>query len=217
MAEVEIWKSLEFLGYPEYEVSNFGQVKSLERVIIRKNGRKQTFSEIIMKPSKDKDGYSQLSLSKNGKRKTFRIHQLIAFAFITNDNPTEKTQVNHKDENKENNHASNLCWCSCIENINYGTRNERVGRANKGKKRSEETKQKMCESRKGKPQYKHRKPILQYTKDMVFVRVWDSATQAEKELNINKSSISACCKGKLKSAYNFIWKYKENNTNLVIS
>ena len=109
------------------------------------------------------------------------------------------------DENKENNHVSNLCWCNCYENNNYGSRNIRMSKTKKGKPKSEEHKQKLSIANKGKGS----KPILQYTLDGIFIRDWDSATTASKELNIFQTSITACCKGKQKSAYGFIWRYKE--------
>lgn len=193
---IEIWKSLDFLGYLNYEVSNMGQVKSLNY--------RHTGKERLLKPSKDKDGYLQLSLYQNTQKKTFRVHKLIALAFIPNDNPIEKTEINHLDENKENNHVSNLCWCSCIDNNNYGTRNERMSKTKKGKPKSEEHKQKISQARKG----KGNKPILQYTKDMVFIRDWDSATQASEELNLSQGNITQCCRNKQKSAYGYIWRYK---------
>lgn len=195
--EVEIWKSLDFLGYPNYKVSNFGRVKSLN---YRHSGK-----EGIIKPCKDKDGYLQLSLYQNTQKKTFTVHKLVALAFIPNDNPIKKTQINHLDENKENNHVLNLCWCTREENINYGTHNERMSKTKKGKPKSEEHKQKLSIANKGKGS----KPILQYTLDGVFIRDWDSATTASKELNIFQTSITACCKGKQKSAYGFIWRHKE--------
>lgn len=191
--EEEIWKSLDFLGYPDYEVSNFGRVKSLN---YRHSGK-----EGIIKPCKNKDGYLQLSLCQNMQKKTFRVYKLVALAFIPNDNPTEKTQINHLDENKENNHVSNLCWCSCIENINYGSRIERIRKKLKGHKLSEEHKQKIVEAIK--------KPILQFSLSGEFIKEFDSAKSASEELNIDSSSITKCCKEKLKSAYGFIWRYKE--------
>lgn len=194
----EIWKSLDFMGYPDYQVSNMGRVKSFER-----NGTKGG----ILKQGKNKYGYLLVVLCKNGVTKTFAVHQLVALTFLKN--PNNLPQINHKDENKENNHVDNLEWVTPKENVNYGTRNERACKANKGRKRSEETKQKMSETK--------RIPILQYTKDMVFIRDWDSAKTVSTELNINQSNITQCCKNKRKSVGGFIWRYKENNTNLVIS
>ena len=97
---IEEWRDVP--GYEGlYEVSNFGRV--------RRNGK-------ILKPSKDKDGYLQVSLSKNGI-KTTTIHRLVARAFIPN--PQNLPQVNHKDEDKTNNTVDNLEWCTREYNMNY--------------------------------------------------------------------------------------------------
>ena len=115
----EIWISIK--GYEDsYEISNLGRVKSLIS-----NG-------LILKQSKDKDGYHVVSL----KRKSFRVHRLVATAFIPNPNNLE--QVNHKDEDKSNNTVDNLEWCNTTYNINYGTRNEQVRKSLKGQSHTKE-------------------------------------------------------------------------------
>ena len=180
MEEVEIWKDIpEYEGL--YQVSNLGRIKSL-----------YFGKERIMKQSKDKQGYCCISLYKDCKIKYFLVHRLIGLVFIPNDNPTEKIEINHKDENKENNTVTNLCWVTPKENCNWGTRNKR---------RIE----------------KKSIPILQYDLNNNLIREWGSSKLVNKELNINNSHIIACCKGKRKTCGDFIWKYKENNSNLVIS
>ena len=78
----------------------------------------------FLKPSTDKDGYLYVDLHKNGKHKKFRIHRLVAEAYIPNiDN---LPMINHKDENKANNCLQNLEWCDCKYNNNYGTRIEKI-------------------------------------------------------------------------------------------
>ena len=115
----ERWIAIE--GYKGlYEVSNLGRVKSLIS-----NG-------LILKQSKDKDGYYIVSL----KRKSFRVHRLVAIAFIPN--PNNLAQVNHKDEDKTNNCVDNLEWCDATYNINYGTRNEQVRKSLKGQPHTKE-------------------------------------------------------------------------------
>ena len=66
-------------------------------------------------------------LYKDGKRKNYKIHRLVAEAYLLN--PEGLPCVNHKDENKENNALLNLEWCNVAYNNSYGSRNERAGKA----------------------------------------------------------------------------------------
>lgn len=110
----EIWKDVE--GYEGcYQVSNFGNIKSLNYM--------QTGKEKILKGFKITNGYLAVNLSKDGKSKTHTIHRLVAKTFI--ENPDNLTQVNHKDEDKTNNRVDNLEWCCAKYNMNYGTRTKR--------------------------------------------------------------------------------------------
>lgn len=120
----EVWKDIE--GFEGYQISNQGRVKSLNY--------SHTKQERVLQQCITACGYCQAYLCKNGKRYTFLVHRLVAIAFIAN--PNEKPQVNHIDECKVNNHAENLEWCTCKENINYGTRNERARKTLKGRKRN---------------------------------------------------------------------------------
>ena len=114
----EIWKDV--IGFEGgYQVSNFGNVKSLSRVVPCKGGTRKT-SERLCNPSYDKDGYRFVSLSFNGKRKNSRLHRIVAEAFIPNTN--NLPQVNHKDGNKNNNCSENLEWCTSQENIVHSLR-----------------------------------------------------------------------------------------------
>lgn len=205
---IEIWKSLEFLGYPNYQVSNFGRVKSLKR------GK-----EKILKTYKDKYGYLILHLYNNSKVKTYFVHRLVALSFIPN--PEKLPMINHKDESRDNNCVENLEWCDCKYNLNYGLRNIRLRKKLKGRHLSEEHKQKLRKPHKQKlrkpltEEHKQNmskaisKPILQFTLEGVFIREWQSATSASKELKINRGNITQCCKEKLKTCGGFIWRYKE--------
>lgn len=94
-----------------YEVSDQGNVRN------RKTGR-------LLKQVKNKDGYLQVGLREDGKSKSFRVHRLVAFAFIPN--PDNLPQVNHKNEDKTDNRVENLEWCDAKYNSNYGTHNKRV-------------------------------------------------------------------------------------------
>lgn len=112
-----IWKPV--LNYEKsYIISNTGLVKSLNRVVICKNGMKKTIKETYLKPQKDRYGYSVVNLYKDSKIKTMKIHRLVATCFIPNFE--NKHHVNHKDLNKSNNNIDNLEWVTSRENsIHY--------------------------------------------------------------------------------------------------
>jgi len=162
-----------------------GRVKSLERTITRKNGRKQNIRERILKPKTERTGYLQVNLyDTSGKRKTFLVHRLVCKAF--HKNPKNKPCVNHIDEDKTNNEASNLEWCTYEENSNHGTRNARIGKA-RAKALS--------------------KPLGQYTRDGKLVKVWQSTREVQRQLGFFNGNISQVARGKRKTAYGYVWKY----------
>ena len=114
----EIWKDIQ--GYEGlYRVSNLGRVKSFHKA-----------KEHILSPGKDKDGYFQVQLYKNGINKMRKVHRLVAQAFISN--PNNLPQINHKDENKQNNNVDNLEWCTNEYNHNYGTAVKRAAEKRRG-------------------------------------------------------------------------------------
>lgn len=158
----EIWRDCK--GYEgKYQVSNLGRVWSIKR-------------QNYLTPHIHTKGYLQVTMmAKNGKMKQEYVHRLVALAFIPN--PDKLPQVNHKDENKQNNHVDNLEWCTCKENINYGTRTER---------RAE----------------KRRIPI-EYVELGKFFK---SMTQASKETGIPIPYISKACHGSQETAGNMHWR-----------
>lgn len=109
-----IWKDIK--GYEGiYQISNYGEVLRLKSFDSRGHLRNSK----ILKQFKTKDGYMQLGLHKNGIETKFLVHRLVAETFL--DNPYNLSEVNHKDENKQNNCISNLEWCCHQYNTNYGT------------------------------------------------------------------------------------------------
>ena len=167
--ENEVWKDIEeYEGL--YQISDKGRVKSL------KFGK-----ERIMKPGNNGDGYLFVWLWKNGERKKYKIHRLVAQAFLHN--PNNLPQVNHKDEDKTNNRVENLEFCDRKYNCNYGTRTKRQAE-------------------------KTSKPVIQFTKSGEFIKKWKSLTDVHINLGYYQCNISSCCTGKRKSANGFIWKYK---------
>ena len=183
----EIWKPIS--GYEGiYEVSNLGRVRSCDRFVVYNNGRKHKRKGKVLSQSYDAQKYYKVGLCKNGKQKNFSVHRLVAQAFIPN--PGNKEQVNHKDETRTNNRVENLEWATTSENINYGTRNERVAKA------VSKTKS---------------KPVLQFTREGKFIAEFYGASEASRDTGICTSSIHRVARGvkRYKTAGGYIWKYKE--------
>lgn len=124
--EQVIWKDIKgYEGY--YQVSSHGQVRSLDRIVMSSGFPRKIKGQILAQTT-DRKGYKHLRLRKNGEEKSFFVHRLVAEAFVHNKRPEEYIQVNHKDEDKANNHYSNLEWCTQEYNLNYGTRNQRLSK-----------------------------------------------------------------------------------------
>ena len=150
---------------------------------------KNVINNTIKKPSINKYGYFQVMLWKNNKNKLKRIHRLVAEAFLNNPKPDIFNCINHKDENKLNNSVENLEWCDRKYNNNYGGHNLKIAKS-------------------------HSRPVIQYTLDGEFVKEWESATVASRELGFPQSAINWCCtkKEKYNSCKGFLWKYKDDDT-----
>lgn len=177
-----------------YKVSSVGRVKSLERIVIRSDGKQQTVSERILKAETTKKGYLQVALCKNGKMKAMKVHRLVATAFIPN--PNGYKEVNHKDEDKTNNRVENLEWVTASYNINYGTRNERFAKANKENGLYERQAKAFS------------KAVQQIDKESgEVIAEFPSVNEVQRQLGFDKGYISACCLGKHKLAYDYLWRY----------
>lgn len=94
-----------------YQIGDKGTVRSMT---FRNN--QTTFERVrAMTPFDNGNGYLAVSLSKNGKRKNYYIHRLVADAFLPHGKG--KNVVNHRDHNRHNNSAENLEWCTQKENV----------------------------------------------------------------------------------------------------
>lgn len=175
----EIWKDIK--GYEgKYQVSNYGDVKSLDY--------RHTGKEHLLKPKIDK--YYRIGLFNNGVMKFISIHRLVAEAFIPN--PNNLPCVNHKDEDKTNNHVDNLEWCTYEYNNKYGTVKERIS-----------------ESLLNNP--KLSKKVYQYTLDGEFVREWESTMECGRN-GFNQGNIVHVCRGALKTHKGYRWSYEKKET-----
>ena len=154
--EEEIWKPIkDFEGY--YEVSNIGRVRSLNY--------KRTGKGKILKNIEDYKGYLEVGLTKNGKRKQFRIHRLVAEAFIPN--PENKPCIDHINTVKSDNRVENLRWVTYKENSNNEKTLEKFKGENHhffGKHHTEETKKKISEAQKGENNHMYGKHHTEETK-----------------------------------------------------
>ena len=180
--ENEIWKDIK--GYEGiYQVSNLGRVKSLSRKIEPTDGKRPYWmKECIMKQYKEKTGYMSVKLCKSNVHKSQLIHRLVAQAF--HPNPNGLREVNHKDEDKTNNHVNNLEWCSTSYNVKYGT-----ARESRIKKKS--------------------KAILCYDLEGNFIKEYGSLKQACDELSLGVGNLWKALNNRIKSLGGYRWKYKE--------
>ena len=187
---MENWKDIK--GYEGfYQVSDCGNVRSLERDVYNSRGTViNHMEEKILVPALNNNGYSYVNLCKNGKAKKEYVHRLVAMAFIPN--PENKPQVNHKNEIKTDNVVENLEWCSAQENINYGTRTTRAV--------------KNCRSFK-----LGNNPRAKAVFCAELNKTFDCAKRVEEELGIWGSSIIQTCKGKQNTAGGFHWRYANEN------
>lgn len=149
-----------------YEVNEFGNIRNKYKK--------------ILSPHFDKDGYLRIDLYKNKVRKKFGIHQLVALSFI--DGYFEGAVVNHIDEDKANNHFSNLEWVTVKENTNHGTSIKRRA-ISQGKK------------------------VRQYDLEGNLVAEYFSTGEAQRKTGVDHSFISMAANGKVKTAKNFRWSY----------
>lgn len=180
----EIWINIPIFN-GEYAASSLGRIKATEHYDKRGHLRKE---KILNQQTGPFGLYKRVGLYYNKKVKHFFVHTLVYLAFI---GPIPKgMQINHLNEDTFDNRPENLSLATPSENINYGTRNQKVSaKLTNGAKRSKQVQQSTLD---GKP-----------------IKVWPSLAEIERELGFDKTLISRVCRGDKwhHSAYGYIWKY----------
>lgn len=176
----EVWKPIkETNGI--YEISNFGNIRSIDRYARVCGGGKRLVKGRNRKPIKCRNGYLELQANLSGERKCYLIHRLVAQYFIPN--PHNYPEVNHKDENPQNNHVDNLEWCTPKYNCNYGTRNRRCM-------------EKVI-----------KKPVKQLSLSGEVIAIYPMITEAMRKTGVDESQIIRVCKGRNITAGGYKWEY----------
>lgn len=176
----EEWRPV--VGYEgSYEVSNYGEVRGVDRWVPSIHGER--FKKGVIKNKKtDKDGYFRVYLSKSSKKKQFMVHRLVAEAFIKN--PDNRPVVNHIDGNKQNNAITNLEWCTRSENdlhaFRLGLRIPTCGGTSKAVYKLD-------------------------IKTMSIIGKYSSLTEAGRQNGLTTQSISYVVNGKHRQAGGFKW------------
>ena len=174
---MEIWKDIKgFEGF--YQVSNLGRIRSLPRKGKGRWGIKD-YSGIVLKPVLSDRGYLKLRLYKNGG-KTFRVHRLVAEAFLPN--PQNLPEVNHINENKQDNRVENLEWADRKANCQYGSRTKKIAS-------------------------QLSRPVIQMSLGGEILETFASSREVERKLNFSASHINECCNGKRKTSNGYKWEY----------
>jgi hypothetical protein len=180
----EIWRNIPHTN-DEYQVSNLGRIRSVNRTVKRTDGFDVKYKSKILRQS-ILNGYCSILLS--GIKKRFFVHIIVAEVFIGK-RPSIKYIVDHKDDDKKNNKVINLQWITRQENIQkaYNTN--------------------VASQKKGGEHYSSQ-PIDQFEKNGKFIKTWDCTADVCRFLNKNTvNNIYGNLRGTRKSAYGFIWKY----------
>lgn len=165
----EVWKDIK--DFPDYQISNYGRVKSFKR----------NSEGLIMKEQYYKYGYAYVSLSTKINGATKKVKKKIHRLVLENFQPIEdmdNLQVNHKDENKTNNHIDNLEWVTAKENMNYGTRQDRA--INKTSKK-----------------------VLCIETGIIY----KSLAEAARQTGIDQGNLSRCCNGIYSQLGGYHWQF----------
>ena len=187
---MELWKDIK--GYEGlYQVSTEGNVRSC-------NWRNRGFTRNLFLKVHNK-GYHQVELVKDGKKKTFLVHRLVAETFLPNVNGY--SIVNHIDEVKTNNNVENLEWCTLSQNSKaYYTNHPKANCFPRHREANKHNKSLHGDTW---------KRVCQLKMSGEIIKIWESALEVARTNNWSQWSISECCRGKTSKAYGYKWKYAD--------
>lgn len=163
-----------------YEASNTGLIRSVDRYRSHYITKKALIRGKLIASKIDRYGYYALQLHGNGKIYSRTVHRLIAQTFVLN--PENKTQINHKDGDKLNNHEGNLEWCTVLENQIHL-------RIKLGDKRNFGV------------------PVIQKGMGDEIIKIWPTASSTRRG-GFNPVKVSAVANGKRKSHGGYKWNYE---------
>lgn len=191
---MEIWKNI--IGFEKcYQISNKGNIRSIERTLFDKNGRAVHYKGKVLKPIVNSKGYVRVVLKKDGKGQRWFVHRLVALHFVKNDNPAKNNVVNHLDSDITNNAASNLEWTTYLGNSQHAVNAGRMDR----------TEEWLAHLHKS--QEKFYKAVAAFDiKTGEMKAVFKSINEC-KIYGYQPSCICDCCQGKRKTHKGLIWKY----------
>ena len=162
-----VWK--QYPDYPFIEANQYGEVRTVDRDVTYRNGRKHHYKGRVLKQKLNPNGYMYVTFSVNGKAIHLRVHRIVATCFIPN--PNGYLEVNHIDNNRTNNNANNLEWCTRQYNQDY--------------KKNFGTSQAQLFGR----------PLFAVNLKTGKVLRFESQAEAERELGINHENINRVIKG----------------------
>lgn len=190
---MEQWKDIR--GYEGlYQVSNTGKVKALERTFC--SGKNacivKRYPEHIMKPRYYKIGYVYVGLCQDGIVQKFKVHRLVATAFVPN--PQNRPCVDHINGVRDDNRVENLRWVDAFENMKNPHTVQAISRSKLGNRNPMKVKQ---------------QPVIQIdpiTNEVI--REFSGCKEAARLLNLNSGNLSRCCRNSNRTYKGFIFKYK---------
>lgn len=187
----EIWKSIK--GFENlYEVSNLGNVRSLDRVVSHERFGTYKRKGNLLKQAFDK-GYLFVRLYNETENKIIRTHRLVAETFITN--PEKKRTVNHINGIKSDNRVCNLEWNTYSENLKHSFRilNRKVSKTGLGRSGI---------------LHPRSKAVIQFDLNMNLIAEFNGILEASRNTGIKRTTIGGCCNGDYKTAGGYKWRFK---------